>query len=348
MMTNWNISEQAAALHRDAILCDMSKSWIIQHPRGDVRAESLQECVENGVDYVALTLANDWQGMDRTLQTMANERAFVQANPDKYRFVETVDDILTAKKEGTLAIGFGFQGTQSLDNDVNMVGVYHKLGIRTMLMAYNAKNSAGDGCMEITDAGLTHFGVQVVQEMNRVGMLADGTHTGYRTTMDVMEVSTEPVIFSHSNAWGAWKHPRNIKDDQIKACAKTGGVICVMGVGTFVGDNDDTAEGMVKHIDYISELVGPEHVGIGLDYVFDWPHNNPGTSGIFNPKDAHKKATEEASGGKSSVEWLDIKFVKPARLPEITDAMIKRGYSEAEIRGVLGENWLRVARQVWK
>ena len=114
--------------------------------------------------------------------------------------------------------------------------------------------------------------------------------------MDMMEVSTEPVVFSHSNAWGAWNHPRNIKDDQIKACAKSGGVVCVMGVGTFVGDNDDTAEGLLKHIDYISELVGPKHVGIGLDYVFGWPHNNPGTSGVFNPKEAHKKATEKASG----------------------------------------------------
>ena len=181
-ITNWNISEQAAALHRDAILCDMSKSWIIEHPEGDRRSESLEECVANGVDYVALTLANDWQGMDRTIHTIAKERAFVLANPDKYRFVETVDDILSAKKEGKLAIGFGFQGTAILDNDVNMVGVYHTLGVRTMLMAYNIKNSVGDGSMEITDAGLSRFGVAVVEEMNRVGMIVDGTRIGRQWT----------------------------------------------------------------------------------------------------------------------------------------------------------------------
>ena len=346
-MTDWNISEQAAALHKDAIFCDMSKSWVgHEDPVG--RVETLAECVACGVDYVALTLAHDWEGMDKTIHTLANERTFVQANPEKYRFVETVDDILAAKKDGKLAIGFGFQGTSPIENDLNMIGVYHKLGVRTMLMAYNMKNPVGDGCMEITDSGLTHFGVQVVEEMNRVGIIADGTHTGYRTTMDMMNVSTEPTVFSHSNAWGAWNHPRNIKDDQIKACAKTGGVICVMGVGTFVGDNDDTAEGLLKHIDYIAELVGPEHVGIGLDFVFDWDHKNPGASGNWNPKEAHKEATEKASGGRSSVDWLDIKFVRPARLPEVTDGMVKRGYSDTDIHGVLGENWMRVARQVWK
>ena len=346
-MANWNISEEAAALHKDALFCDMSKSWVgHEDPVG--RVNTLADSVANGVDYVALTLAHDWEGLDKTIHTLANERTFVLANPEKYRLVETVDDILSAKKDGKLAIGFGFQGTAVLENDLNMVGVYHQLGVRTMLMAYNLKNNVGDGCMEVTDAGLTHFGVQAVQEMNRVGIIADGTHTGYRTTMDMMEVSTEPVVFSHSNAWGAWNHPRNIKDDQIKGCAKTGGVICVMGVGTFVGDNDDTAEGLLKHIDYIVELVGPEHVGIGLDFVFDWDDRREGASGNWNPKEAHKEATEKASGGRSSVEWLDIKFVKPARLPEVTDGMVKRGYSEKEIRGVLGENWLRVARQVWK
>ncbi len=346
-MTDWNISEEAAKLHEDAVLCDTSKSWVgHEDPVG--RVETLADCVANGFNYVALTLAHDWEGLDKTIHTLANERTFVLTKPEKYRLVETVDDILSAKKDGKLAIGFGFQGTSILESDLDMVGIYHKLGVRTMMMAYNLKNPVGDGCMELTDGGLTHFGIQVVAELNRVGVIADGTHTGHRTTMDMCEVSSEPVVFSHSNAWSVWNHPRNIKDDQIKACAKTGGVICVMGVGTFVGDNDDTAEGLLKHIDYIAELVGPEHVGIGLDCVFDWANKKEGASGNWNPKEAHKKATEKASGGRSSVDWLDIKFVQPARLPEVTEGMLKRGYSETEIRGVLGENWMRVARQVWK
>ena len=131
--------------------------------------------------------------------------------------VDTFADVERAKLEGKFAVVLHFQGTNPLGGDLNMVEVYYRLGIRHMLMAYNMKNLVGDGCMECTDDGLSRFGVAVVEEMNRVGMIVDVTHTGYRMTMDTFEVSKAPVIFSHSNPAAVWDIPRNVKDDQIKA-----------------------------------------------------------------------------------------------------------------------------------
>src|SRR5690606_34276467 len=107
------------------------------------------------------------------------------------------------------------------------------------------------------DEGLSRFGVALIKEMNRVGMIVDCTHTGYRTSMEAMELSAAPTIFSHSLARALWDHERNVADDQIKACAATGGVIGMNGVGMFLGDNDGSPEKVADHIDYVAQLVGP-------------------------------------------------------------------------------------------
>jgi membrane dipeptidase len=144
--------------------------------------------------------------------------------------------------------------------------LYYDLGVRQMLLAYNKDNRASGGCME-SKIGLTDFGKKVIKEMNRVGMMVDVSHMGYRATLEAFDTSTDPVIFSHSNPKGLRDHARNISDEQIKACAKTGGVIGINGVGEFLGGVQ--SEIVVDNIEYVINLVGPEHVGIGLDYVID-------------------------------------------------------------------------------
>jgi membrane dipeptidase len=324
-MSEWNISEQAAALHRDALVLDMTFPWLDYLPQ-EQRVEPLRKMAASGYTFVSLTLAVDSHGVNDTMQIIAKERAYFLANADKYVLVETVDDIRRAKKEGKLAIGFHFQGTNPVSSDVNMVAVYYKLGVRHMLMAYNWKNAVGDGCAEPSDGGLSRFGERLVEEMNRVGMIVDVSHTGYRTSMDVFEFSPAPVVFTHANPLALWDTHRNIRDDQIKACAKSGGVIGVVGCGTFLADNNAETEMMLRHIDFLAELVGPQHVGIGLDHVSD-----PMALATF-----------------MGADWGDTNFAQPEQLPEITEGLVGRGYAEVDIRGILGENWLRLAQQVWK
>jgi membrane dipeptidase len=366
-MTEWNVSTETAQLHKDAHVWDMTLPWGSQHDL-EHKLGTLERAAAYGHTLVSLTLAGDWQGMTGAIQSIARERAYFLGNPDKFVLVDRFADIEAAKRDGKLAIVFHFQGTGPVESDINLVETYHALGIRHMLMAYNCKNLVGDGCTERTDDGLSRFGVALIEEMNRVGMIVDATHTGHRTTMDMFEVSKDPVIFSHSNPSALWDIPRNIKDDQIKACAKTGGVVCINGVDIFLGMEDYLIAMMVKHMAYVAELVGPAYVGIGTDYVADirGEHGefeqrtgtlpDPSTPARFvtqaerfNPMEVHLTAYLKASGGKTvGPHWDDCYYVGPQDFPELTEQLIKHGFSEAEVRGILGENIMRVAKQVWR
>jgi membrane dipeptidase len=169
--------------------------------------------------------------------------------------------------------------------------------------------------------------------MNRVGMVVDVSHMGYRATMEAFEVSQAPVIFSHSNPNGLRQHARNISDEQIRACAQSGGVIGINGIGDFLGGI--SSELIVQNIEYVMDLAGPEHVGLGLDYVIDkqelieYIETYPD---IFPPEKIK--------------DYLS--FVEPEQFPEFTELLCQKGYSEQIIRGILGGNFLRVAEQVWK
>jgi membrane dipeptidase len=186
------------------------------------------------------------------------------------------------------------------------------------------------------DDGLTSFGRDVVDEMNRVGMMVDVSHCGYRTSMEAIERSSAPVIFSHSSMRGVWEHDRNIRDDQVRACAATGGVIGINGVGIFLGDNDASPAAMARHIDYAVQLVGPEHVGVGTDYVFD------------NDDLSQELARYTQVFPESYQQWDSYKFVEPEQLPQLEAELRGLGYSAADIAAIMGGNFLRVAKAVWK
>ena len=346
-MDNWNVSEEAAALHRGAILCDMVM-YLAGHDSPPSREQAVQEMIDGNYTFVSFTMAADWNNLEQTIRALVRTRTYFLAQPERFILVDTVDDVLRAKQEGKLAVSLHLQGSNPLEGEVAMVELYYQLGVRHIILANNMKNVIGDGGMERTDSGLSRLGVALVEEMNRVGMIVDGTHAGYRTTMDMMEVSKDPVIFSHSNPKALWDVPLCIKDDQIKACAKMGGVIGILGIGIYLGDNDASTEMFFKHIDYVAKLVGPEHVGIGTNWVLPKERNSFPPSAVHNPMELHQEDHFRASGSTShGPDWKDCECVAPTQLPEVTELMLKRGYSETEIRGILGENFLRVAKQVW-
>jgi membrane dipeptidase len=218
-----------------------------------------------------------------------------------------------------------------------MVGLYRDLGVRQVHLAYNRNNAIGGGCYD-EDVPLTPYGRKVVAAINEAGMLMDCSHTGHRTSLDIMECSTAPVIFSHSNPRGLADDRRNVTDEQIRACAATGGVICVNGVGRFLGDPAASSESMVRHIDYLVELVGPEHVGLGLDCTYP-------TNGLDEYPDGVDRAFWWPYYGQGPA---GLRIAAPEQLPEITRGLVARGYPEPAIRRILGESMLEVARKVWK
>jgi len=287
-----------------------------------------------GVDAVTLNVGFDAVPWQNTLAMCAAFRRWLREHEDQYASVRTVADLERAKREGKLAVMFDIEGGSSLNGELSLVETYYELGVRWMLMAYNRSNLLGGGCND-EDTGLTDFGKQVIDEMARVGMVACCSHTGFRTTMDVMERSTNPVIFSHSNPLGVWRHYRNIRDEAIKACAASGGVVGINGIGIFLGENDSSTETIVRHIDYVVELVGPQHVGIALDYVFDQQE-------LID----FLKANPQMFGKDSAATHMAM--VEPEQIPQIAEQLWKRGYSSEDLKAILGGNHLRVARQVWR
>lgn len=298
-----------------------------------------------GFTFASLTL-QDWpptfQGMQRCIEKF---KASAGAEAPWLAFAGSLNDIDRGRHEGKLVLGLNSQETRIIEHDLSRVAALHELGVRHMLLAYNVRNLVADGCAEVADAGLSNFGRQVVREMNRIGILVDGSHTGRRSTLEAIEISEQPVIFSHSNVYSLCPHIRNVRDDQIRACARSGGVIGVVGVGAFLGRDRPGPEDLFHHIDYICSLVGPQHVGLGTDYVSILPVKAHAAAWARLASQAQSwpdpaNAWRDPTG--TQIPFEETHCFAPERLSALVDLMLSQGYSDRTIHGILGANFRRV------
>lgn len=292
----------------------------------------------SGFNHLSLSIATDMTSLSNTIDYLSNTCAHIKENPDKFLLLRTPDDILQAKQTGKLAISFMFQGTNPLEKNLNIVETFYALGVRSMILSYNVRNAMGDGCVEPADSGLSRLGKKLIERMNAVGMLIDCSHTGYKTSLDAIALSTKPIIFSHSNVHKIHPHARNLHDDQIIGCAKTGGFIGINGNGPLLGDDNASIAKYVDHMAYIIDLVGDDYVGLGTDLVYF-----PEIFDHFMQKNAVVYPSDY--GVKSIHQW---KSVQPEQLPEIISELQHRGYSDETVAKVLGGNYMRVIKAVWR
>jgi membrane dipeptidase len=309
------------------------------HPEADF--SPLDRLREAGVHYVSVNVGMDMNPVPQILSVLAAFRARLAAHPGRFRLVSSAQEIEQAAAAGVLAVGFDLEGGLPLLGQPDMVALYRDLGVRQIHLAYNRNNPVADGCHDV-ERGLTPLGRRMVEAINRAGLLMDCSHTGRRCSLDIMAVSSQPVIFSHANPLALVEHGRNITDAQIKACAATGGVVCISGVSAFLGNPAPTATDVARHAAHVAGLVGAAHAGIGLDIGFRQHELNDHPPGDYElaywwPRSA---------GYSGSIERMTYTPVDTWQ--HLHEALRRTGMSPAEADGVMGDNMLRVARQVWQ
>lgn len=335
------ISPQAQNLYQKALIADLALGFEpeIEYPH---KWAALQKYADAGFSYVSLHVATDATSLEKTVQHIAAVSEKIRQQAHQYHLIKTPEDIAYAKANKKLGISFVFQGTNPIAKSLDMIDAYYDLGVRSMILSYNTRNAVGDGCAEPTDAGLSLFGKKVVERMNRAGMLIDASHTGYKTAMDAIHHSTAPVIFSHSNVYAIHPHPRNLKDDLINAVAQSNGVIGINGIGTLLGDETASAEKYVEHIDYIAQLIGVKYIALGSDQIY--------FSEIMEDflKDHSAMYPDNYTASVSSGANNQWNSRRPEQLIEVVELLLRRNYSEIDIKNILGGNYLRVVKEVWR
>jgi len=304
------------------------------------------EMMKGGVNLGAVTVSTheDFVGavkrIDFVQKTVAGRRSEV--------VVTTVKEAREAKEKGKLAYALYFQNSKMILNDLSLLRAFHKLGVRVMQLTYNEQNTLGAGCCETWGSGLTYFGRDAVAEMNRLGVVVDLAHCNDATTLDAIQTSSQPVTISHANTRLISPTPRNKSDEIVKALAEKGGVIGATLFGPCVNLNGrGKLEDIVRNIRHVVDMVGADHVGLGLDFARKFIDE-----GIVAEESVIKQwrpIRPDVFGSGSS----DVYPPYPVGLERHTDiinlvaALLEEGFSEQDVRKILGENFLRVYSRVW-
>jgi membrane dipeptidase len=269
-----------------------------------------------------------------SLALLAGFRTAIESHPG-LDLALTVDEVQASTAAGRIGVAFDLEDSGPLGGRLDTLRTFADLGVRTLLPTYNYANAAGSGCLDRTDTGLTAWGRALVAEMNAVGVVVDGSHCSVRTGLDLSAVSVAPMIYSHVCLRSVWEHPRNITDDQARACAATGGVVGITGVGIFLGPNTPTVAAMIRHLEAAVDLVGIDHVGVSTDYSFD------------HADFVRTIASSPSLYDESYTRWGPIEWMPPETFLGLEGALLARGWGRSDVDAVLGANFRRVARQVW-
>ncbi len=301
----------------------------------------LQEVRAGGVDALNATCAV-WEGPSETLANIGDWLVLARESPDLMTLATSTADIRSARESGRTAVLLGFQNASPFADDYRLVEVFHRLGVRIAQLTYNIQNLLGGSCYEPEDSGLTRFGATIVAEMNRVGMLVDLSHVGERTSREAVDASESPVAITHANP--LWFHDtaRNKSDHLIDAVTKRGGVIgACLYPNTLDGGANATLADFCQMVERLIGAVGPDHVAIGSDCTRNWGPDFIGwlRNGRWRPS----APAERSPQAPAWPEW----FSGPAHFPALVDGLVAVGLDETTIRGVLGENWMRLFDDVF-
>ena len=321
----------AEQLHKDSIIIDglIIAKW---------NRELFEDFKKGGLTAANCTVSV-WEGFQNTVNNIVEMNNLIETNNDLLLKVRSTADIRRAKEEGKTGIMMGFQNAHAYEDQIGYVQTFKDLGVGVVQMCYNTQNLIGTGCYE-RDGGLSDFGREIVAEMNRVGVLCDLSHVGSKTSEEVILESKKPVCYSHCLPSGLKDHPRNKSDEELKFIADRGGFIGVTMFAPFLKNGiNSSIEDYVEAIEYIVNIAGVDQVGIGTD--FTQGHDQQFFEWLTHDKGYARRLTRF---GKI-VNPEGIRTV--GEFPNLTEALLRRGFSESDTRKIMGDNWVRVLGEAW-
>ena len=340
------------------LLWDAHATLILNHY---IDIKVLEQHRKAGFSVVSINIAMDMNPLSQIMSVVSSFRRQIAENSDKYIQIETIADVDKAKAEGKLAVHFDIEGGVCFQEDPGMVEVFSRLGVRQAHLAYNRDNSLAGGCHG-ADIGLTDLGKKMVKALNKHGVLMDMSHTGYRSSLDIMEYSEKPAIFSHTNPKGKFGHTRTITKEQAQKCAATGGIIGITGLSLFLEDLEAKSSTMADHLETLIEWTSIDNVGFGLDFPYHgsgglhqfpptinyelwWPKKDYADFAQALAEDAGTPKKDEDDGGVMPLDA--IKFASPEQAVETLEILKTRGYSDDDLEKIAGMNFYRVAKETW-
>jgi len=338
------VSSAAEDLHRAAVVADTHNDLLMAvaaRPTavwGSFFAERwLPQLRAGGVDLQVLPVFVDdgfrpEGALRQTLRMVECAHRIAEANPDDVALCLDGVDITRALESGRIALVLALESAPGVDADVELLGTLFRLGVRVASLAHFGRTPLADGSAEdATGSRLTRAGVEAVELMERLGMVYDVSHLGHSGVAHVLEIATRPVMATHSSARALRDHHRNLTDEQVRGIAGTGGVVCVNFFAPFLRERDATVDHLAEHLEHLVGTAGIEHVGLGPDFVQE----------VFS--DLTPPFCEDLTSGAGIDEITYLPGLEgPSGLPLVTEALLGRGWADADVRAVLGGNVLRL------
>ena len=334
--------ERAKELHYKYLFSDcLCGNLINPEPPEREGVPYLQRVLQSGANVQSITLSSPQASFEGVLKDMYGYYNLFKYHPDKVMQIKTVEDIETARRTGKLGVIFSLQNSSAMGEDFYKWSIVAELGLKICQLTYMEPNLYGSGCLDKANQGLTYWGEQAIREMNRQGIVVDLSHVGERTSLEAIDYSSKPCIFSHSNALTVCPTSnRNLTDEMIRNCAAKGGVICLNAHG-FVCHKEvgvqGTLEDYMAHFEYLGNLVGADHIGIGTD-IYEYY-----TKQYWECK---TKLLYNSPWFFETVFNRDVQRVD--QYINITRGLVALGFSDNDIEKILGGNLLRVFKEIWK
>jgi membrane dipeptidase len=322
------------------LILDANGEIRLTHPMSLIR-----EIIASGLNSETVTVSDPkvfgGEALDAAVSDILSYDRHIEGNSDYLLKATRVADIHRARSEGKLAIFYGLQNTSPIQKDLSLVDLLYKLGLRSLQLTYNYQNYVGAGCRERTDAGLTVFGMELVEYLNSIGMLIDTSHANMKTMRETIELSSKPTIVSHTGCQSVHEHIRNTTDENMRALAYSGGVVGICQIRPFLTEQNtvDNVRFYFDHIDHAINVAGIEHVCIGSDRDHRVIEDSPEELAIL---------LEEEGAQFQPADWpLYMPALNgPRRMEVVWDGLVSRGYSEGEVEKIMGLNLLRLYTEI--